>query len=102
MLLAAMSKTRPPVAHSTMSVWRTPKIVVVNMGYSGGEAQVYVRCTGDLDLAPMIPRMRDRGLSSGGKSEVLGVIVPKLDLENVMGDILGYLEDPGAARYDDQ
>ena len=79
-----------------------PVVVVVNMGYSGGEVQVYVRRTGELDLAPMIPRMRDRGLSAGGKSEVLGVIVPRSDLEDVMGDIMGYLEDPGAARYDDQ
>ncbi|NOQ54252.1 MAG: hypothetical protein GQ558_06570 [Thermoplasmata archaeon] len=79
-----------------------PVVVVVNMGYSGGEVQVYVRRTGELDLAPMIPRMRDRGLSAGGKSEVLGVIVPRSDLEDVMGEILGYLEDPGAPRYDDQ
>ncbi len=79
-----------------------PVVVVVNMGYSRGEAQVYVRRTGKLDLAPMIPRMRDRGLSAGGKSEVLGVIVPKSDLEDVMVDILGYLDDPRATRYDDQ
>lgn len=79
-----------------------PVVVVVNMGYSGGEAQVYVRRTGELDLAPMIPRMRDRGLSAGGKSEVLGVIVPKPDLEAVMGEILGFVEGSGAPRYDDQ
>lgn len=79
-----------------------PVVVVVNMGYSGGEAQVYVRRTGELDLAPMIPRMRERGLSAGGKSEVLGVIVPKPDLEDVMRDIFGYLDDQGAPRYDDR
>ena len=50
----------------------------------------------------MIPWMRDKGLSAGGKSEVLGVIVPKSGLEDVMGDILGYLEDPGALRNGDQ
>jgi len=79
-----------------------PVVVVINKGYSGDEVQVYVRRTGDLDLAPMIPWMRDKGLSAGGKSEVLGVIVPRSDLEDVMGDILGYLEDPGALRNDDQ
>lgn len=78
-----------------------PVVVVVNMGYSEDEAQVYVRRTSDLDLAPLIPRMRDRGLSAGGKSEVLGVIAPKPDLEPVLEEILGYVTGREPARTDD-
>lgn len=66
-------------------------VVVVNEGYSGTEAQVYVRRSVDLDLSPLIPRMRALGLSAGGKSDVLGLISPKADLDAVLAEILDFV-----------
>jgi hypothetical protein len=79
-----------------------PVVVVVNMGYSEEEAQVYVRRTNQLDLAPLIPMMRGRGLSAGGKSEVLGTIVPRSDLESVLDEILDYIAGTGPAGVQDK
>lgn len=69
-----------------------PVVVVVNLGYSEVEAQVYVRRRGDLDLAPLIPVMRQRGYSAGGKGEVLGVILPQGDVDWLLGHVLDYVK----------
>ncbi len=53
-----------------------PVVIVANEGYSPEEVQIYVRSDGTLDLAPLIPELRSRGYSAGGKGEVVGVIVP--------------------------
>jgi len=73
-----------------------PVVVVVNLGYSDAEAQVYVRRKGDLDLAPLIPVMRQRGYSAGGKGEVLGVIVPQDDLGWLLCQVLDYVKGEDA------
>jgi hypothetical protein len=70
-------------------------VVVVNLGYSEEEVQVYVRRKGDLDLAPLIPVMRARGYSAGGKGEVLGVILPQGDMDWLMSSVLDYVKDAG-------
>jgi hypothetical protein len=72
-------------------------VVVVNLGYSDDESQVYVRRKGDLDLAPLIPVMRKRGYSAGGKGEVLGVIVPEGDLDWLLGHVLDFVRGAGVA-----
>jgi single-stranded DNA-specific DHH superfamily exonuclease len=68
-----------------------PVVVVVNLGYSSEETQMYIRRLGDLDLSPMIGQLRDKGLSSGGKGEVVGVIAPDDMVDEVVGDILEFL-----------
>ncbi len=73
-----------------------PVVVVVNLGYSEVEAQVYVRRRGELDLAPLIPVMRQRGYSAGGKGEVLGVIVPQGELDWLLCQVLDYVRGTGA------
>ncbi len=70
-------------------------VVVVNLGYSEDEAQVYVRRKGDLDLAPLIPVMRGRGYSAGGKGEVLGVILPHGDLDWLLCNVMDYVGETG-------
>lgn len=72
-----------------------PVVVVTNLGYSEEEVQVYVRRKGDLDLAPLIPVMRDRGYSAGGKGEVLGVILPRGDLEWLLCSVADYVRERG-------
>lgn len=68
-----------------------PVVVVVNLGYSETETQLYVRRTGDLDLSPLIGRMRARGLSAGGKGEVVGVVAPDESVDEVVADFLEFL-----------
>jgi single-stranded DNA-specific DHH superfamily exonuclease len=72
-----------------------PVVIVVNLGYSEEEAQVYVRRKGDLDLAPLIPVMRERGYSAGGKGEVLGVILPQGDLDWLLRNVTDYVGKAG-------
>ena len=73
-----------------------PVVVVVNLGYSDEQVQVYVRRMGDLDLAPLIPAMRDRGYSAGGKGEVLGVILPNEDLDWLLCHVMEYVGGAGS------
>ncbi|MDF2956796.1 MAG: ssDNA-specific exonuclease RecJ [Candidatus Alkanophagales archaeon MCA70_species_1] len=42
----------------------------------GGFLQIYVRTHLGVDLTPLIPYMRGRGCSAGGKREVVGVVAP--------------------------
>ena len=70
-------------------------VVVVNQGFSEEEVQIYVRRVGDLDLAPLIGQLRQRGLSAGGKSEVLGVILPKDEVDGIMDGVLDFVTREG-------
>ena len=74
-----------------------PVVIVVNLGYSEEEVQVYVRRRGDLDLASLIPVMRGRGYSAGGKGEVLGAILPQGDLDRMLCTVMDFVEE---AKYD--
>jgi len=76
------------------------EVVVVNLGYSLEEVQVYVRRRGDLDLAPLIPVMRQRGYSAGGKGEVLGVILPRDDLERMLLSVFDHIKEAKGASGD--
>jgi len=68
-------------------------VIVINLGYSDEEAQVYVRREGDLDLAPLIPVMRNKGYSAGGKGEVLGVILPQDEVAWLLCHVQDYVQD---------
>jgi single-stranded DNA-specific DHH superfamily exonuclease len=68
-----------------------PVVVVINRGYADREVQVYVRRLGGLDLSPLIGRLRQRGLSAGGKSEVLGAIVPTDEVDEVVEGVLSFI-----------
>ena len=76
------------------------EVVVVNLGYSLEEVQVYVRRRGDLDLAPLIPVMRQRGYSAGGKGEVLGVILPRDDLDRMLSSVFDHIKEAKGAGVD--
>jgi hypothetical protein len=77
-----------------------PVVVVSNLGYSEEEVQVYVRRKGDLDLAPLIGVMRARGYSAGGKGEVLGVILPREDLEWLLRRVADHVREQGVHGTD--
>jgi hypothetical protein len=70
-------------------------IIVINLGYSDREVQVYVRRKGPLDLAPLIPVMRGRGYSAGGKGEVLGVILPQDEMDWLLCNVMDYVREAG-------
>jgi hypothetical protein len=72
-------------------------VVVVNRGFSDTEAQLYVRRRGDLDLAPLIGQLTGRGLSAGGKSDVVGAVVPKGALDAATEVVMAYV-GPGPTR----
>lgn len=76
-------------------------VLVVNVGYSPEEAQLYLRRRDGLDLSPLIGDLRGQGLSAGGKSEVLGAIAPKARLDSVVGEVLRFLCAKGYARMGD-
>jgi len=73
-------------------------VVVVNLGYSEEEVQVYVRRKGELDLAPLIPVMRKRGYSAGGKGEVVGVILPRADTDWLLFHVLAFVKEGGSTE----
>jgi single-stranded DNA-specific DHH superfamily exonuclease len=72
-----------------------PVVIVTNLGYSDDEVQAYVRRKGELDLAPLIPVMRARGYSAGGKGEVLGVILPADELEWLVRRVMQFVSEHG-------
>jgi hypothetical protein len=66
-------------------------VVVVNRGFSDTEAQLYVRRRGDLDLYPLVGKLAGMGLSAGGKSDVVGAVVPKRALDGATEAVLSFL-----------
>jgi single-stranded DNA-specific DHH superfamily exonuclease len=68
-----------------------PVVLVANNGYSPEEVQIYVRSDGSLDLAPLIPELRSKGYSAGGKGEVVGVIVPNARASAEIERIIEYV-----------
>jgi single-stranded DNA-specific DHH superfamily exonuclease len=72
-------------------------VVVANVGFSGTEAQLYVRGRGDIDLSPLIGQLAGRGLSAGGKRDVVGAVVPKEALDGVTEVVMGFVGSAGTA-----
>ncbi len=67
---------------------------MVNTGFYSDRAQIYVR-SGSVNLGPLILRGRELGFRVGGKSEVLGAIVPEDGVEAFVEEILEFLELDG-------
>jgi len=66
------------------------KVVVSNSEYQKGKCQIYIR--GPLDNSEaMIEEMKERGYSAGGKSDVVGMVVPESDEEEVIEDVFEML-----------
>ncbi len=65
-------------------------VVVVNCEYKEKECQIYIR--GPIpDSEKIIEEMKDRGYSAGGKSDVVGMVVPQDDKEETLEDIIEML-----------
>lgn len=66
------------------------KVVVSNSEYQSGKTQIYIR--GPLENSEtVIEEMKGRGYSAGGKSDVVGMVVPEEDEEEVLSDIFDML-----------
>ncbi len=62
------------------------KVVVSNSEYQKGKCQIYIRGPLD-DSEAVIEEMKSRGYSAGGKSDVVGMVVPEEDEEEVLEDL---------------
>lgn len=70
--------------------WATGKdTVVVNTGFFKGNDQIYVRSS--KNLQPLIQQGKTFGYRCGGKTEVLGAVVPKDKTESFVQEILRFL-----------
>jgi len=66
------------------------KVVVSNSGFQPENCQIYIR--GPLDNSKaIIEDMKKRGYSAGGKSDVVGMVIPEEDKEEVLQDIFKIL-----------
>jgi len=64
----------------------------VNTGFFPRHDQLYSR-SGSRDMQPMIERARELGFNAGGKSDVLGVIVPKEETGPFVDELLGFFKE---------
>jgi len=70
--------------------WGTGRdTIVVNTGFFPRHDQVYSRSS-SRDMQPMIERARELGFNAGGKSDVLGAIVPKESTESLVEELLSF------------
>lgn len=66
------------------------KVVVSNSEFQANKCQIYIR--GPLDNSKIIiEEMKERGYSAGGKSDVVGMVIPEEDKEEVLEDIFEML-----------
>ena len=73
--------------------WGTGRdTIVVNTGFFPGHDQLYSRSS-RLDMQPMIERARELGFNAGGKSDVLGAIVPKEETESFVEELLSFFKE---------
>ena len=71
--------------------WSTKKdTVVVNTGFFKEADQIYVRSVRNLE--PLIQQGKTLGLKCGGKTEVMGAVVPKEKTQSFLDIILAFLE----------
>jgi len=81
------------VARTTAKALRGKAKAVIVRNVSPANAPFYVRATAPgLDLAPLIEVGRSMGCSAGGKPEVVGMVVPRNQLEAVTETVLTALE----------
>jgi hypothetical protein len=73
--------------------WSTGRdTVVVNTGFFQDRDQLYSRSS-RRDMQPMIERARELGFNAGGKSDVLGAIVPKEATEPFVEELISYFKE---------
>lgn len=62
-------------------------VIVVNSKFMEDQTQIYIR--GPIpDSQEIIEMLKDRGFSAGGKSDVVGMVIPDTDKEKTLSDIL--------------
>ncbi len=66
--------------------------IVVNTGFFKDHDQLYSRSS-RRDMQPMIERARELGFNAGGKSDVLGAIVPKEATEPFVEELVSYFKE---------
>ncbi len=67
-------------------------VIVRNMGHEN--ARLYVRRTGNTpNLIPLIKTARLKGYSAGGKPEVVGMVLPKGEVEKMTDVAIQYVEE---------
>jgi hypothetical protein len=73
--------------------WGTGRdTIVVNTGFFPCHDQLYSRST-RLDMQPMIERARELGFNAGGKSDVLGAIVPKEATDSFVEELYWFFKE---------
>ena len=73
--------------------WGTGRdTIVVNTGFFPRHDQLYSRSS-RRDMQPMIERARELGFNAGGKSDVLGAIVPKKETAAFVEELLGFFKE---------
>jgi len=73
--------------------WGTGRdTIVVNTGFFPRHDQLYSRSS-RRDMQPMIERARELGFNAGGKSDVLGAIVPKEETGRFVDELLGFFKE---------
>ena len=68
------------------------KVVVSNSEFQADKCQIYIR--GPLaNSQKIIEEMKEKGYSAGGKSDVVGMVVPEEDKEEVLQNIFNILQE---------
>ncbi len=67
-------------------------VIVSNCEYMEDDCQVYIR--GPIpDSEKIITHLKDKGYSAGGKSDVIGMVIPKKDKEETLDEVIEMLKD---------
>jgi len=73
--------------------WGTGRdTIVLNTGFFQDRDQLYSRSS-RRDMQPMIKRAKELGFNAGGKSDVLGAIVPKEATEPFVEELVSYFKE---------
>jgi hypothetical protein len=72
--------------------WNSGKdVVVINKGFFEEDDQFYVRSS-SVDMHGLIEIAKDYGYSAGGKTDVLGAVIPKEKTDEFMKETIEYLK----------
>ena len=72
--------------------WNQEKpVIIINEGFLNGKNQIYVR-TNNIDLRPLISKLKDR-YSLGGKKEVIGSVIPNKKSGEFLKKVKNYLNN---------
>jgi single-stranded DNA-specific DHH superfamily exonuclease len=73
--------------------WNTNRnTIVINTGFFSDKDQLYSRSSTH-DMHPLITSAKKQGFNSGGKTDVIGAIIPKDKTENFVEEILDYFSE---------